>query len=106
MRRYGAQNQYFKEQVQEKGTNGVPSVAEVVCLTEFGIELLGIKLSKSIMILLNGGLKRSSKAGTCLNLLNAEAIARKINIAIFNGNIEIDEEQIEIIIEDGFYLEI
>jgi hypothetical protein len=113
---YGAQPQHFRS---EDAAEALPPPyhqfiesdrSEEHHGPDFGIRLYCIRLTPSIVILLNGNRKTALKVNDCSNCYphfdRARKLARRITQAIQDGFIELDEESKEILIEDDFDLEI
>lgn len=77
-------------------------------INNYGLRLYCIRLSPSIVVLLNGARKTALKSRLCDNCRphfdKANSISKKITEAILEKNIEIDEENKKLKIEDDFEL--
>lgn len=107
--KYGAYEQHFKgEDAAERLPPPYHRFIESDNYDDFGLRLYCIRLSPSVVILLNGDHKTKRKALECKNckphFTKAVALAKKINQAILDGYIEINEEEKELWIEDDFEL--
>ncbi len=75
---------------------------------DYGLRLYCIRLTQSIVILLNGDRKTALKVQECQNCYShfdlARKLAKRITTAIVDGDIKIDEENNEIIIYDDFQI--
>lgn len=108
---YGAYGQHFRH---EGAAEGLPPPYHEFLESEneqdFGLRLYCIRLSPSIVILLNGDRKTTLKAQNCDNCRKhfslAQQVAKVINQAIADGYIEINEAEKEIDIEEDFDLSI
>jgi len=65
---------------------------------EFALRLYCIWLSKSVVILLNGDIKTTDKAQDCPNVSShfrlANKVAQKIDEAIVNGELQLDDKEL------------
>ena len=108
-KRFGAYRNHFRD---EGAADGLPppyhQFIESDVPDDYGLRLYCIRLSPSIVILLNGDRKTQQKAGLCANCKphfeRANALAKKITQAILDGDIEIDEEEKEILVDEDFEL--
>ena len=108
-KRFGAFPSHFRD---EGAADGLPppyhQFIETDGPSDHGLRLYCIRLSPSIVILLNGDRKTNQKAGLCKNCKphfeKANTLAKKITQAILDGYIEIDSEEKEILIEEDFEL--
>lgn len=77
-------------------------------VNDYGLRLYCIRLSPSIVILLNGDRKTALKVKDCENCFphfdRARKLAVKITKAIEDGFMELDEENKELIIDEDFEL--
>ncbi|MBI1782740.1 MAG: hypothetical protein HYR66_15455 [Sphingobacteriales bacterium] len=75
---------------------------------DYGLRLYCIRLTPSVVILLNGGRKTTQKVKDCPNCYPhfqlARNLAKKIDQAIIDGDIEIDEENKEIVVYEDYIL--
>lgn len=107
--RHGARPAHFRD---EDAAEGLPppyhQFLETNMFGDFGLRLYCIRLSPSIVILLNGDRKTTLKAQECANCRphfeRARRIAKQISQAILDGYIEIDEDKREMIIDRDFEL--
>ncbi len=103
----GALSQFFKS---EDAAEALPpySFFESDQFDDYGLRLYCIRLSPCIVILLNGNRKTALKVKDCENCFPhfdfARKLAKKITQAIIDGQIELDEENKELLIEDDFEL--
>lgn len=103
----GAYPQHFKS---EDAAEALPppyhSYIESEISGDYGLRLYCIRLSQSIVILLNGDRKTALKVKDCKNCYPhfdlARKLAKKITQAIVDGDIEIDEENKVLSIEEDF----
>jgi len=102
------ENQFKKEDAAERLPPPYHHFIESDDPDDYGLRLYCIRLSPFIVILLNGDRKTNLKALLCGNckphFVKAVALAKKLTEAILNGDIEIDEEEKEIIIDEDFEL--
>ena len=106
---YGAQPVHFRD---EDAAEGLPPPYHQFLQSDeandFGLRLYCIRLSPSVVILLNGDRKTSLKVRDCKNCFPyfdlARGLAVKITKAILEGYIEIDEETNELLIDEDFEL--
>ena len=108
---YGAYPQHFKnEDAAERLPPPYHQFIEADSSFDYGLRLYCIRLSPSVVILLNGDRKTALKAKDCKNCYphfdRARRIARNITQAIQEGNMEIDEYNKEILLDNDFELEI
>lgn len=72
----------------------------------YGLRLYCIRLSTTIVILLNGDRKTAQKVKDCTNCYPhfdfARKLAKKITQAILDGHLEIDDENKELIVDEDF----
>lgn len=109
--KYGALPHHFKD---EDAAEGLPPpyhrFIESDYNGDFGLRLYCIRLSPSVVILLNGARKTALKVQDCKNCFPhfdvARRISKKLTAAIVNGFIEINEDRKEIDIEEDFDLEL
>jgi hypothetical protein len=109
--KYGAQPQHFKnEDAAERLPPPYHQFIESDSPNDYGLRLYCIRISPSIVILLNGNRKTALKVKDCKNCYphfdKSRRLARKITQAIQDGVIEIDEYNKEILLETDFELEI
>jgi hypothetical protein len=110
-RDYGARPVHFRD---EGAAEGLPppyhQFIESDTTDDYGLRLFCIRLSPSVVILLNGGRKTALKVKECENCYPhfkiAERISKNINQAIADGFFEINEEAKEIVMEKEFQLSI
>jgi hypothetical protein len=110
-KRFGAYPKQFRD---EGAADGLPppyhEFLESDDPDDYGLRLYCIRLSPSVVILLNGDRKTNLKARLCDNCKphfeKANALAGKITQAILDGYMEIDEDEKEIQIEEDFELTI
>jgi hypothetical protein len=107
--KYGALKQHFKdEDAAERLPPPWHHFIESENPDDYGLRLYCIRLSPSVVILLNGDRKTKRKVAECENckphFAKAVALAKKITQAIVDGDMEIDEEEKEINMEDDFEL--
>ena len=107
--KYGALEHHFKgEDAAERLPPPYHHFIETDDYDNYGLRLYCIRLSPSVVILLNGDRKTTRKVLECNNckphFTKAVALAKKINQSIIEGFIEINEEEKEIEVEDGFEL--
>lgn len=107
--KYGAHKQHFKdEDAAERLPPPWHHFIESENPDDYGLRLYCIRLSPSIVILLNGDRKTKLKVAECENckphFAKAITLARTITRAIVDGDMEIDEEEKEIIIYGDFEL--
>ena len=108
---YGARPSQFRD---EDAAEGLPppyhQFLETDSPDDDGLRLYCIRLSVSVVILLNGDRKTALKVKDCPKCFphfdKARKLAKKINQAIIDKAIEIDEENRDILIEDDFELSI
>ena len=108
---YGAKQLHFRD---EDAADGLPppyhQFLETDNSKDFGLRLYCIRLSPSVVILLNGDRKTALKAKDCPRCFphfdRARKLAKKINQAILENAIEIDEENKDILIDNDFELSI
>lgn len=108
---YGAKPQHFKsEDAAERLPPPYHQFIDSDSPDDYGLRLYCIRLSHSVVILLNGDRKTALKVKDCKNCYphfeKARRIARKINEAIVEGFAEIDEENKEFVIDEEFELSI
>ena len=108
---YGASKAHFKdEDAAERLPPPYHQFIETDEANDFGLRLYCIRLSPSVVILLNGGRKTALKVRDCKNCYphfdKARRISKKINEAILDGTIEIDEGGKEIVIDEDLELSI
>ncbi|MBY0478945.1 MAG: hypothetical protein K2Q24_14960 [Chitinophagaceae bacterium] len=104
---YGAHTQHFKK---EDAAERLPPPYHVFIETEepndYGLRLYCIRLSPSVVILLNGDRKTALKVHDCNNCYvhfdRARKISREIDRAITDGFIEIDDDEKELILDEDF----
>lgn len=108
---YGALPKHFKK---EDAAERLPPPYHVFISSDapddFGLRLYCIRLSRSIVILLNGDRKTALKVQDCRKCYRhfdfARRLSRKIDQAIQEGVLEVDNKRKEIILEDDFLLTI
>lgn len=107
---YGAEKIHFKE---ERAAQRLPPpyhYIETDSRDDYGLRLYCIRLTKEIVILLNGGRKTNHNPEKCQNCSShfkmANRIAVKIDEAILKKNIHLNIENKEIEIEEDFELEL
>ncbi|MDX2049194.1 MAG: hypothetical protein SFU87_20585 [Chitinophagaceae bacterium] len=108
---YGAHKEHFKEEdAAERLPPPYHQFIETGDPDDYGLRLYCIRLTPSIVILLNGNRKTALKVHNCKNCYThfdrARKISRKITEAITDGFIEIDNEEKEIIIDGDFEMTI
>lgn len=108
-KKYGAWPKHFKdEDAAERLPPPYHQFIETDDPNNYGLRLYCIRLSPSIVILLNGYRKTQLKVANCENckphFAKATALAKKITQAIVDGDMEINEDEKEILIEDDFEL--
>lgn len=109
--RYGAYPNHFKD---EDAAERLPPPYHKFIETDepdnYGIRLYCIRLTPSIVILLNGDRKTALKVKDCSNCYRhfdlARTLSKKITEAINDGDIELNEETKEIEIAEDFELTI
>lgn len=104
---YGAHKEHFKtEDAAERLPPPYHQFIESRGPDDYGLRLYCIRLTPSVVILLNGDRKTALKVKDCKNCYphfdRARKISRKINEAIVEGFIEINEDDKEIIVEEDF----
>lgn len=107
--KYGADPRHFRD---EGAADGLPppyhQFLESDNSDDYGLRLYCIRLSSSVVVLLNGDRKTKLKVQDCENCKphfeKAGALAKKITQAILDRDMEVDEEEKEIIIEADFEL--
>ena len=109
--KYGAHKEHFKdEDAAERLPPPYHQFIESGEPNDYGLRLYCIRLTPSVVILLNGDRKTALKVHDCKNCYvhfdRARKISRKINQAITDGFIEIDDNEKEIIVEKDFELTI
>lgn len=102
----GAEKHYFKH---ERAAEAIPLFYETEHPdSPFGIRLYAIRLSNSIVVLLNGDLKTADKAEDCENVKPhfrlANKVAKKLNDCL-GDEIELRPKKIEFL-HDDFHLEL
>ena len=110
-KKYGAYSKHFRD---EDAAEGLPppyhQFVDSGDFNDFGLRLYCIRLSPSVVILLNGDRKTSLKVKDCDNCRphfnKAVAVAKRIDQAILDEYLEIDDENREIIIDNDFILSI
>jgi hypothetical protein len=107
---YGAQVHKFRDEDADDGLPFPSQFLESEDSYDFGIRLYCIRLSTSIVILLNGARKSALMVKDCKNCYphfdRARRISKKLNQAILDGYVEIDEEGMEIVIDNDLELSI
>jgi hypothetical protein len=108
---YGAHKKHFKEEdAAERLPPPYHQFIETGEPDDYGLRLYCIRLTPSVVILLNGDRKTALKVHDCKNCYphfdRARKISRKITEAITDKFIEIDNEEKEIIIDDDFEITI
>jgi hypothetical protein len=104
-KKYGAEPRQFRT---EDAAEALPlySYFESENTDNYGLRLYCIRLSPSVVILLNGDRKTALKVNDCKKCFRhfdlARKLSRKINEAILEGYIIVDEENKELIIEADF----
>ncbi len=107
--KYGAHENHFKnEDAAERLPAPYHHFIESDNPDDYGLRLYCIRLSHSIVILLNGDRKTKLKVAECENckphFTKAVALAKKITAAILNGDIEINDDEKKIDICEDFEL--
>ncbi|MDN3654045.1 hypothetical protein QWZ08_00320 [Ferruginibacter paludis] len=107
--KYGASENHFKpEDAAERLPPPYHEFIETEDVNDFGLRLYCIRLTTGIVILLNGDRKTALKVKDCEKCYRhfdlARKIARKINAAILDGYIEINDSAREIEVEQDFEL--
>jgi len=106
----GAHANHFRNEGAAEGLPPPYHFIETDDPNDYGLRLYCIRLSPSVVILLNGGRKTAQKAHECNNckphFMIAQRIAKKITEAIQEGFMELNEEEKSIDIEQDFELEI
>ncbi len=105
--RYGASPEHFKvEDAAERLPPPYHAFISSDIPDDFGMRLYCIRLSPTIVILLNGDRKTSLKVQDCKKCYRhfdfARRLSRRIDQAIQDGDIELDIENMEILAEDDF----
>ena len=108
-RKYGAYPIHFRN---EGAADGLPPPYHQFLESDdpdnYGLRLYCIRLSPSVVILLNGDRKTALKVQDCENCKphfeKAVALSKKITKAIIDGNMEIDEDEKELLIDEDFEL--
>lgn len=105
--KYGALEQHFKnEDAAERLPPPYHQFIETEDPDNYGLRLYCIRLSPSVVILLNGDRKTTRKVLECRNCKAhfkfADALAKKITQAILDGHMGIDEEEMELWLEEDF----
>lgn len=108
-KRFGATTNQFRH---EGAADGLPPPYHPFIETDnpddYGIRLYCIRISPSIVILLNGDSKTHQKAALCENCKphfeRANVLANKITQAIQQGDIEIGEDERQLTTYDDFEL--
>ena len=108
---YGALKEHFKdEDAAERLPPPYHQFIESDDPNDFGLRLYCIRLSPTVVILLNGDRKKALKVQDCDKCFphfdRARKIAKKINEAIVEGFIEVDSENKKINTEEDFELTI
>ncbi|GAB3013761.1 hypothetical protein GCM10027051_16210 [Niabella terrae] len=108
---YGALPQHFKkEDAAERLPPPYHEFISTDALDDFGLRLYCIRLSPAVVILLNGDRKTALKVQDCKKCYRhfdfARKLSRKIDQAIQDGILEVDNERKEILVEDDFVLTI
>jgi hypothetical protein len=103
----GAAKRYFKpEDLAERILVTYESENEE---SSFGLRLYCLRLSESVVVLINGALKTAKSNRDCPNVWphfsKAQIVSKKVSEAIGEGRIEINFKQIKFN-EDDFYLDI
>lgn len=107
--KYGAIEQHFKnEDAAERLPPPYHQFIETEDPNNYGLRLYCIRLSPSVVILLNGDRKTARKVSRCDNCKMhfnlAVGLAKKITQAILDGQMGIDEEERELWMDDDFEL--
>lgn len=104
---YGAREQYFKregsaERLPPAKFRFIDSDGE----TDFGLRLYCIRISESIVILLNGDRKTAQKIKDCPNCFPHFTLANKLSDAIYEATVQdkIEFDGMDILIDDDFTL--
>jgi hypothetical protein len=108
--KYGAHKEHFKdEDAAERLPPPYHQFIETGEPNDYGLRLYCIRLTPSVVILLNGDRKTALKVQNCQNCYQhfdrARKISRKINEAI-GDFIEINDDDKEIIVDEDFELNI
>ena len=108
---YGAHKEHFKEEdAAERLPPPYHQFIETGEPDDYGLRLYCIRLTPSVVILLNGDRKTALKVKNCKNCYKhfdrARKISRKITKAITDGLIEIKDDDKEIIVDDDYELNI
>lgn len=106
---YGALPQHFKK--EDAAERLPPPYHEFISTDvpdDFGLRLYCIRLSPAVVILLNGDRKTALKVQNCKKCYRhfdfARRLSRKIDQAIQDGMMEVDNENREILLEGDFVL--
>lgn len=107
--KYGANEHHFKnEDAAERLPPPWHHFIESDNPEDYGLRLYCIRLSPSVVILLNGDRKTKLKVAECENckphFVKAVALAKQITAAILNGDMEINEDEKNIVINEDFEL--
>jgi hypothetical protein len=108
---YGAHTKHFKK---EDAAEALPPPYHQFIETgepdDYGLRLYCIRLTTTVVILLNGDRKTALKVQYCNNCYphfdKARKISRKIDEAINNDFIEVDHDAMELLIDEDFELTI
>lgn len=101
---FGAKPRHFRAEDAAEGLP--PSYHEFIGTqaNDYGLRLYCIRLSETIVILLNGDRKTAQKVQNCVNCYKhfelARKLSQKINHAIIDGDIILDHDNMDIIMED------
>ena len=107
--KYGAQKGHFKtEDAAERLPPPYHEFIETEDVNDFGLRLYCIRLSPGVVILLNGDRKTALKVKDCKNCYKhfdlSRRIAKRIDKAIVEGDLKIDEYNRKIETEEGYEL--
>jgi hypothetical protein len=111
--RYGAMDRFFRQEGLLSDTKALPPRAGIAAshgLAVSAIRLYCMKLSESVVILFNGGIKTTQKAQECPNVkryfIEANQLTRRINELFHEKEIQWNDDYTDILYDRELMIEL